>query len=1235
MARLIKFIPLLLALGLLASIPSLVSGQSSPCATGTAVTDAADNPELVADCDALLRARDTLAGDATLNWSAALPIEDWEGVRVWGGASQRVNGLELEERSLTGQIPAELGNLSALTVLDFANYSYRCSPAGCQGTSPSANRLTGPIPEELSNLSMLHVLDLTANQLSGTIPAWLGRLPLSWLDLSANRFEGPIPDEFGNLFNVNTLALGSNLLTGSIPASLGNLSNLTELDLGRNQLTGSIPAELGSLAGLTKLNLGENQLTPGPIPAWLNSLTNLAELRLQDAQLTGPIPAWLGSLSKLRVLALSRNGLIGPIPGELGNLSDLTELRLDRNQLNGPIPGELGRLSNLNRLYLANNQLTGCIPEELRGVAAHDLDDLGLRYCSGSAPPMDDCVTGSAVTDAANNPELVSDCNTLLRARATLAGDATLNWSADLAIGDWDGVAVNGTPPGVTGLDLRAKQLTGTIPAGLGTLSNLTSLILYDNQLNGQIPESLGSLSNLEDLTLYNNQLSGQIPASLGKLSKLMGLTLHKNRLSGEIPEELGNLSNLVHLVLSDNRLSGEIPAAFGHLANLQAVHFAGNRLTGCVPSGLSNVADNDFESLGRPFCGATTDAQAKYDADGDGLIEVSNLEQLDAIRYDPDGDGSPNSDEYAGAYARAFPTEATEVACAHSCYGYELSRELDFDDAGSYSSGEVKAGWTEGEGWSPVGDYEAPYNGIFDGNGRTISNLYINRPDAYSAGLFGQAGEYSVIRNLGLVDVDLRAKSGGALIAANSGTVSNSYATGSVSGDGGLVGANRDGGIISHSYASVDVSGTRSVGGLAGSNDPGGNIMASYATGSVLGNSAVGGLVGHQLGTINDSYATGNVSGREGDHAEHRSVGGLAGENWGTVIGSYATGSVLGEANVGGLVGLGAQFIREGERVERSGVIASYATGGVSGEDNVGGLAGLLSRSGGLGEVVVVASYATGSVSGEDHVGGLIGRLLLGQDDADAITITASYWNTQTSGQTRGVGEGGATGAEGKTTAELQAPTGYSGIYSGWDIDLDNADGDDNPETGADDPWDFGDSSQYPALKADFDGDGAASWQEFGDQHGDAPVSAPPVFDEGPPLTRTVLEDTPTGGNVGHPVAATSAEGKMLRYSLGGADGEAFDIDPNTGQITVGAGTTLATGGAYTVVVTATDSAGAGAEITVTITVKSLLHEYDDNGDQAISKTEAISAVRDYFAGRLSKEQTIAVIRLYFASRR
>ena len=78
------------------------------------------------------------------------------------------------------------------------------------------------------------------------------------------------------------------------------------------------------------------------------------------------------------------------------------------------------------------------------------------------------------------------------------------------------------------------------------------------------------------------------------------------------------------------------------------------------------------------------------------------------------------------------------------------------------------------------------------------------------------------------------------------------------------------------------------------------------------------------------------------------------------------------------------------------------------------------------------------------------------------------SYWDTVSSGV------GTSAAGTGKTTTELTSPTSYTStagngataIYTSWNVDVDNADGDDDLTTGTDDPWDFGDGTQYPVLK-------------------------------------------------------------------------------------------------------------------------------------------------------------------------
>ena len=196
----------------------------------------------------------------------------------------------------------------------------------------SDKSLTGPISDELGNLSNLQWLSLRFNQLTGPIPTELGSLTnLEFLLLDFNQLTGPIPSELGNLTNLRYLYLGSNELSGPIPTELANLTNLEYLQLYSNKLIGPIPAELGNLTNLGYLELNSNELT-GPIPAELGNLSNLEELWLHSNELTGPIPTELGSLSNLRKLFLNSNELTGPIPAELGVLTNLTSLYLHNNQ---------------------------------------------------------------------------------------------------------------------------------------------------------------------------------------------------------------------------------------------------------------------------------------------------------------------------------------------------------------------------------------------------------------------------------------------------------------------------------------------------------------------------------------------------------------------------------------------------------------------------------------------------------------------------------------------------------------------------------------------------------------------------------------------------------------------------------------------------------------------------------------------------------------------------------------
>ena len=108
--------------------------------------------------------------------------------------------------------------------------------------------------------------------------------------------------------------------------------------------------------------------------------------------------------------------------------------------------------------------------------------------------PEQACANGVAVSEPEAHPGLVADCEALLRAKDALRGDASLDWGGGLAVADWEGVAVSGEPPRVTGLDLRGKWLTGSIPRELRRL-RLSEVRLGGNALTGCVPSAFEDAS--------------------------------------------------------------------------------------------------------------------------------------------------------------------------------------------------------------------------------------------------------------------------------------------------------------------------------------------------------------------------------------------------------------------------------------------------------------------------------------------------------------------------------------------------------------------------------------------------------------------------------------------------------------------------------------------------------------------------------------------------------------------
>ena len=212
------------------------------------------------------------------------------------------------------------------------------------------------------------------------------------------------------------------------------------------------------------------------------------------------------------------------------------------------------------------------------------------------------------------------------------------------------------------------------------------------------------------------------------------------------------------------------------------------------------------------------------------------------------------------------------------------------------------------GSNLTPIGNDDDPFTGVYDGNGKTISNLIINEPVSDEAvGLFGTTGldittnSVAIIKNIGLINCNIiGCNNVGGVVGSSrdSSEVINCYVTGNVSGNenvGGVVG--NSGNIVQNCYSTGDVSGYGNVGGVVGS---GGIVQKCYSTGDVEGGgSKVGGVAG-RVGLMENCYATVDVKGDS-------QVGGLVGEiQGGLVQNCYATGDVNGTSgHVGGLIGV------------------------------------------------------------------------------------------------------------------------------------------------------------------------------------------------------------------------------------------------------------------------------------------------------------------------------------------
>ncbi len=572
----------------------VISNAGEQCLYGRAVHDPDTNQALFNDCVVLLEAKNILGAEPSLNWSADVPMEEWEGVTL-GGTPQRVTGLHFKDRGLKGEIAAELDYLWGLEELDL-----------------TGNQLTGGMPH-LGNSRSLEFLDLGSNRLSGEInPGWSVPSELEVLYLYENKLSGEIPPELGDLENLEAIVLDHNRLSGEIPRELGKLKNLDKVHLTNNRLVGDIPDELADIPNLYGLFLFGNALT-GCIP---DGLRDVEENDFEKLGLSFCVPRdaahCIEPLPSVHAITIEDSWEFGCIsvnsPSDRTyyaryytlDLSEATPIEIEVTAERAPyvylLEGEgvhgrvlFGDTGDQGVFRLAttleagrytievttdDNEVTGDFQ-----ITVRMLLDAGAR-----------CRNGVAVPSPYNNPELVNDCVTLLHTRFWIDVDRRLNWQTDTPIHEWEGLTVDDSTAEVVGIELPERGLRGMIPPELGNLNRLRLLNFRHNELTGKIPREVGNLADLEVLNLTDNAIDGTIPSEILGLSNLTRLQLGGNLIEGQLPDELGDLTALTHLELGINRLTGGIPSELGNLTNLRVLSLALNQLSGGIPPELGRL---------------------------------------------------------------------------------------------------------------------------------------------------------------------------------------------------------------------------------------------------------------------------------------------------------------------------------------------------------------------------------------------------------------------------------------------------------------------------------------------------------------------------------------------------------------------------------------------------------------------------------------------------------------------
>lgn len=379
-------------------------------------------------------------------------------------------------------------------------------------------------------------------------------------------------------------------------------------------------------------------------------------------------------------------------------------------------------------------------------------------------------------------------------------------------------------------------------------------------------------------------------------------------------------------------------------------------------------------------------------------------------------------------------------------------------------------------QGWQPIGT-NVPFCGNFNGNGHTISNLEINRPNSDYVGLFGYVDE-GIIENLSIEFNITGHNYVGCLVGClkpsqESSTISSVTAKGLLSGNdnvGGMVGgitldyptSNTTKNILTSCKVFADIEAHDNIGGIVGAsvntfsaysytNYGSNNISKSYYSGNISGNDGVGGICGYiHVSSGQNCYSTIEINSCNSNININCSgyAGGLVGicslntvkiPNY--IKNSYSTGHILKAGSAGGCVGLMSKEYGAEAKISKT-----YSNFDIINGNNVGGIICTLSDYGKCESNVAInkALYSTGSIARITPSTSGVGATGTSSENK-AWTFTEMYKNLVK----QDIPDDGLENGTNTGLSALKSEVTYKGL--GWDFD---------------DSWAIEEGKSFPYLK-------------------------------------------------------------------------------------------------------------------------------------------------------------------------